>query len=70
MARIVYRSTGVGGDDVGGLPAVGDDAVRHLAGRELLAQQPDRHLRDGDRVGGVDAQIRRDGGVRLPARVA
>ena len=60
---------GARGDHVGGLTAVGDDAVRHLARHELLAQQPDRHLRHGDRVGGVDAQIRRDGGVRLPAEV-
>ncbi len=61
---------GAAGNDVGGLPAVGDDAVHHLPRRQLLAQQPDRHLRDGDRVGGVDTQIRRDGGVRFAAGVA
>jgi hypothetical protein len=36
--------------------------------RQLLAQQPDRHLGDGHRVGGVDAEVRRDGGVRLGGR--
>ena len=50
---------GVRGDDVGDLPAVGDDAVHLLPGCQLLAQQPDRHLRDGHRVGGVDPQERR-----------
>ena len=65
----MYCSSARAGNDVGGLAAVGDDAVSHLAGRELLAQQPDRHLRHGDRVGGVDAQVRRDRRVRLPAEV-
>ena len=57
-------------DDVGGLTAVGDDAVRHLTRRQLLTQQPDRHLRHRDRVDGVEPEVRRDGGVCFPARVA
>jgi hypothetical protein len=54
---------GFAGDHVGGPAAVDDDAVRHLAGHELLAQQPDRHLRHRDRVGGIQAEKRRDGSV-------
>ena len=65
--RVLQRR--VPGDDVGRLAAVGDDAVDQLSGRQLLPQQPDGHLRDGHRVGGVDAQIRRDGGVRFAAAV-
>ena len=37
--------------------AVGDDAVYLLPGRKLLAQQPDRHLRDGHGVAGVDTEV-------------
>ena len=65
--RVLQRR--VPGDDVDRLPAVGDDAVHHLPGRQLLPQQPDGHLRDGHRVGGVDSQIRRDGGMRFLAAV-
>ena len=43
--------------------AISDDAVHHLAGCQLLAQQPDRDLRDGDRVGCVHPEIRRHGRV-------
>ena len=38
-------------------------------GWQLLAQQADRDLGDGHRVGGVDARPRRRRGVRLVARV-
>ncbi len=55
--RVVHLGTAR--NDVGGLAAVGDDAVHHLPGHELLAKQPDRHLRDGDRVDGVDPEVRR-----------
>ncbi len=66
----MYSIRRVPRNDVGGLPAVGDDAVHHVAGLHLLAQQADGHLRDGDGVGGIEPQIRRDGGVRFAARVA
>ena len=36
-----------------------------LSGRQLLAQQSDRHLRDGDGVGGVDALVRRGRRMRF-----
>ena len=57
-------------DDVGGLPAVGDDAVHHLSRRQLLAEQSDGDLSDRDRVGGVEAQVRRHRSVRLPPDIA
>ena len=46
--RVVHF--GASRNDVGGLAAVGDDAVHHLAGHQLLAQQSDGHLCNGDRV--------------------
>lgn len=57
------------GNHVDRLPALGDDAVHHLPGRQLLAQQADGHLRDGRGVGGVDSQMRGDRGVRFLAAV-
>jgi hypothetical protein len=60
------------GDDVGRVPAVGDDAVDPVGRLDVLAQQPDGHLRDRQRVGGVDAQLRvrgRVGGRPLVAHV-
>ncbi len=36
---------------------------------DVLAQQADGRLRDGQRIGGVDAQLRPGGGVRLFAGV-
>ena len=59
---------GVRGHDVGDVAAVRDDAVHLVAGAQVLAQQADRHLRDGDRVGGVDAEVRCGGRVRRDAR--
>ena len=53
------QSVGVRGHDVGRVAAVGDEAVDLLAGAEVLAQQPDRHLRDRQRVGRVDAELGR-----------
>ena len=38
--------------------------------RGVLTQQPDRDLRDGERVSGVDAELGRGGGVRLVTGVA
>ena len=60
---------GARGDDVGHMPAVGDDAVHLLPGRQLLTQQPDCHLRDGRCVGGVDTPVRRGRRMRFPAAV-
>ena len=58
------------GDDVGGVAAATYDAVHLVARPEVLAEEPDRDLRDGERVGGVDAELGRRGGVRLVAGVA
>ena len=44
-----------GGDDVGGGRALGDHAVHLVARGQLLAQQADGHLGDGQRVLRVDA---------------
>ena len=41
-------------DDVGRLAAVGDHAVHLVAGRQLLAQEPDGDLGDDHGVAGVD----------------
>ena len=49
---------GVRGHDVGRVAAVRDDAVHLVAGPQVLAQQPDRDLRDRERVGRVDAELR------------
>ena len=56
---------GVRRDDVGCLPAVAHDTVDLLTGAEMLTQQPDRDLGDGERVAGVDAPLGRGGGVRF-----
>ena len=37
-----------------------DDPVHLVEGPEVLAQQPDRHLRDRERVGRVDPELGRD----------
>ena len=60
---------GVRGNDVRRVAAVRDDAVHLVEGPEVLAQQPDRDLGDGERVGRVDAELGRDRRVRLAARV-
>ena len=56
------------GNDVGGVAAAVHDAVHLFAGAEVLTQQPDRDLRDGERVAGVDAELGRGRGVRLRDR--
>ena len=61
---------GVRGDDVGCVAAVPHDTVHLVTGAEMLAQQPDRDLGDGERVAGVDAPLGRGRGVRLVAGVA
>ncbi len=58
-----------GRDDVGGIAALGHDAVDAVGGTQLLAQQGDRGLGHDERVGGIDAEVREAGGVRLLARV-
>ena len=60
---------GVRGHDVRRVAAVRDDAVHLVDRAQVLAQQPDRDLRDRERVGRVDAELGRDRGVRLAARV-
>ena len=52
------RSFGVRGDDVGRVAAVRDDPVDLVERPEVLAQQADRDLGDGERVGGVDCRAR------------
>ena len=59
----------VGRDDVGGLPAPGDDAVHAVAGLELLAQQADGRLGHDHRVSRVDALPGEARGVRLATQV-
>ena len=51
------------GHDVGGLTAVGHDAVNPVGAADVLAQQSDGHLRDRDGVGRVDAELRERGSV-------
>jgi hypothetical protein len=46
-------------DDVGGIAAVGDDAMDAIVRVEVLPQQPDGRLRNRQRVGGVDALLRK-----------
>ena len=53
------------GHDVHRVAAVGDDTVDLVGRAEVLAQQSDRDLRDRERVGRVDAELRRERGVRL-----
>ena len=64
------QPVGVRGHDVGRVAAVRDDAVHLVAGSEVLAQQPDRDLRDGERVGRVDPELGRGGRVRRATFVA
>ena len=45
------------GYHVGGLPAVGDDAVHHLARLKVLAQQTDRDLSHRGRIGRIEPQV-------------
>lgn len=47
----------LGRNDVRGQASRGNDAVDTIGVAGLLAQQADRHLRDGHRVGGVDTQL-------------
>ena len=54
----------LGGDDVGGVASLGDDAVHLVAGLQLLAQQADRHLGHDHGIGGVDPLMRGRRGVR------
>ena len=48
---------------------MGDDAVDPVGAADVLAQQADADLGDGEGVGGVDAQLREGGGVGLLAGV-
>jgi hypothetical protein len=50
--------------DVGCVPAVGDDPVDPLRRTDVLAEQSDGHLGHGERVRGVDAELRIGGRVR------
>src|SRR5207244_11877401 len=61
---------GVRGHDVGRVAAVGDDAVDAVALPDVLPPEADRRLRDRERIGGVDPELREGGRVRRPARVA
>ena len=60
----VVLGRGLGGHDVGGLPALGHDAVDLVARAEVLAQEADGDLGDGQGVGGVDAPLGEGRGVR------
>ena len=60
---------GVRGNDVGGVATSAYDAVHLLPGPEMLAQEPDRDLRDGEGVAGVDPPLGRGRGVGLVAGV-
>ena len=60
---------GVGRDDVGRAAAVGDDAVDAVGRVDVLAQQADGRLGDGQRVRGVDAAFGKGRGVGFLARV-
>ena len=60
---------GMGGDDVRRVAAVRDDAVDAIAPPDVLAEEADRRLGDGDRVGGVHAELGKGGGVRRLAGV-
>ena len=51
-------AAGLLGDDVGGVPAFGHDAVHLVAGPEVLADEADGHLGHDHGVGGVDALVR------------
>ena len=59
----VPASFGVFGDRVRRLAAASHHAVHPHRRRQLLTQQSDRDLRDGERVGGVDAPVGVGGGV-------
>ena len=56
-AHIELRHGQRGHDVRGGAP-VGDDAVHLIVAGRVLAEEPDRDLGDGDRVGGIDAAVR------------
>ena len=61
---------GVGRDDVGGFAAVDHDPVDLVPRFEVLAEQPDGDLGDGDAIGRVDADLGRHRGVgRLAVEV-
>lgn len=53
----------VGGDDVGSCTAIGDDAVDAVGRANVLAEEAQRCLRDGERVGGVYTKFGEGGGV-------
>ncbi len=57
----------VGGDDVGSGAAVGDDAVNAVGRTDVLSEEADRGLRDGEGVGGVYAKLGEGRGVRFLA---
>ena len=64
------RPVGVAGMMLAASPPFGDDAVDLVARLQLLAQQPDRHLGDRERVRGVHALATARRRVRLAAGVA
>ena len=47
----------VGGDDVGSGAAIGDDAMDAIGRTDVLAEEADRGLGDGEGIGGVDAEF-------------
>ena len=61
---------GVRGHDVRRVAAVRDDAVDAIGLADVLAEAADRGLRDGERIGGVDAALGERRGVRLLTGVA
>ena len=48
------KTFGVRGDDVGRITAVDDDAVHLISGAQVLAQQADPDLRNGEGIRRVD----------------
>jgi hypothetical protein len=43
--------------------AIGHNAVDSIGGSDMLAQQAEPHLRDGERIRGVNTQFRKSRGV-------
>ena len=57
-ARTMKRPVVVLGDDVGGVAALGHDAVDLVAAPQVLAEEADGHLGHHEGVAGVDALLR------------